>query len=191
MRTLTEQMVAYGAYHRDLRNKLTHFVGVPLVTFSIFLFMGWFRFYPTPDVPLTVATIFYLVVAVYYLRLDWQIALLQAPITLALLWLADRIALWPFADSALVFGLTFIGGWIIQLVGHGIEGRRPALADNFLQLFNAPLFLTTEVLFLLGFRNDMRHAVESQVLSQSPNTETYVTNDKVGTSEHHPHLSAR
>ena len=49
-------------------------------------------------------------------------------------------------------------GWIFQLAGHAIEGRRPALADNFLQIFNAPLFLTAEVLFLLGFRNDLREA---------------------------------
>ena len=37
MLTLKQQMQSYGAYHRDPRNKLTHFVGVPLVTFSLFL----------------------------------------------------------------------------------------------------------------------------------------------------------
>ena len=33
---------------------------------------------------------------------------------------------------------------------------KEALADNILQIFNAPLFLTVEVLFLLGYRNDLR-----------------------------------
>ena len=148
MKSLSEQMVAYGAYHRHPHNKLTHFVGVPLVTFSIFLFLSWFRFVPAPEIPLTGATLFYLCVAVYYLRLDWKVALLQAPFTLAMLWLADRIALWPLHQTLLIFAGTFAGGWIIQLIGHGIEGRRPALADNFLQLFNAPLFLTTEATLL-------------------------------------------
>jgi uncharacterized membrane protein YGL010W len=41
-------------------------------------------------------------------------------------------------------------------VGHVIEGRRPALTDNLLQVFNAPLFLTAEATWLLGFRHDLR-----------------------------------
>ena len=46
MTSLKEQLVSYGAYHQDPRNKLTHFVGVPLVTFSLFLVLSWFRFAP-------------------------------------------------------------------------------------------------------------------------------------------------
>jgi uncharacterized membrane protein YGL010W len=161
MKSLAEQMIAYGAYHQDWRNKITHFLGVPLVTFSLFLFLSWFRFVAAGDAPFTAATIFYLVVAVYYLCLDWRIALLQAPFSLALLWLADRVALWPFPESLLVFAATFIGGWVIQLLGHGIEGRRPALADNFLQIFNAPLFLTSEAALFFGYRPDLRMAMQS------------------------------
>jgi uncharacterized membrane protein YGL010W len=158
MKSLAEQLGAYSAYHRDWRNKLTHFVGVPLVIFALFLFLGWLRFAPAPEDPYTGATLFYLVVFVYYLCLDWRVALLQAPFTLALLVLADRVALWPFAQSLAVFAGAFLGGWVVQLVGHGWEGRRPALADNVLQIFNAPLFLTAEVLFLLGLRPELRAA---------------------------------
>jgi uncharacterized membrane protein YGL010W len=156
MTPLKDHLRSYGAYHRDPRNKLTHFVGVPMVTFSLFLALGWFRFVHAPGWPLTAATILYLAVLVYYLRLDWPIALLQAPFTLLLLWLADRAAVLPFRESAAVFLAAFVGGWAVQLFGHAIEGRRPALADNLLQVFNAPLFLTAEVLFLLGLRRDLR-----------------------------------
>jgi uncharacterized membrane protein YGL010W len=151
-------MRAYGAYHHDWRNKLTHFVGVPLVSFAILLFLAWLRFAPAPEVPYSGAALFYVVVLLYYLALDWRVALVQAPFTLALLVLADRVAMWPFAESLAVFAATFIGGWIIQLFGHAMEGRRPALLDNLLQIFNAPLFLTVEVLFLLNFRQDLRSA---------------------------------
>jgi uncharacterized membrane protein YGL010W len=155
VKSLPEQLSAYAAYHTDPCNKITHFFGVPLVTFSLFLVLGWFRFVHAQEIPFTAATLFYLVVFLYYLRLDWQIALLQAPISLFLLWLSDRVALWPFSESLLVFLAAFLGGWAIQLLGHAIEGKRPALADNFLQLFNAPLFLTAEALFLLGRRSDL------------------------------------
>jgi uncharacterized membrane protein YGL010W len=153
MTSLQQQLDAYAAYHHDPRNKLTHFVGVPLVTFSLLVFLGWFRFVAAPDVPLlSGAALFFFVVFLYYLSLDWFVALVQAPLTVALLWLADWVALRPFPESVLVFLATFVGGWVIQLVGHAFEGRRPALADNVLQVFNAPLFLTVELLLLLGIR---------------------------------------
>ena len=151
-----DQLESYGAYHRDPRNKLTHFVGVPLVTFSIFLALSWFRFVAAPNWSITGAALFFLVVFLYYLRLDWPVALLQAPVNLGLLWLADRVALLPFRQSLTIFIAAFVLGWAIQLLGHAFEGRRPALADNLLQIFNAPLFLAAEVLFLFGLRQDLR-----------------------------------
>jgi uncharacterized membrane protein YGL010W len=65
-----------------------------------------------------------------------------------------------FLTSLYIFPATFIGGWIIQLIGHYFEGKRPALADNVMQIFNAPLFLTVEVLFLLGFRRELKERVK-------------------------------
>lgn len=155
MLSLSEQMRSYGAYHQDPRNKMTHFFGVPLVTFSLFLFLSWFRFV-RPEVPISAATLFYMGVMVYYLRLDWHVAVLQLPFTLMLLVLADWTATIAFSWSASVFLAAFVLGWIVQLVGHAMEGRRPALADNLLQIFNAPLFLTIEVLAALGCREDLR-----------------------------------
>lgn len=155
MLTLKQQMQSYGAYHRDPRNKLTHFFGVPLVTFALFLFLGWFRFVHPEVLPITAATLFYLVVSVYYFRLDWAIALIQLPFTLTLLMAADWVAKQSLALSGSMFLTTFVLGWIIQLIGHVIEGRRPALADNLLQVFNAPLFLTVEALALAGLRKDL------------------------------------
>jgi uncharacterized membrane protein YGL010W len=155
MLSLKQQMQSYGAYHRDPRNKLTHFLGVPLVTFSLFLFLGWFRFVHPEILPITAATLFYLSVCVYYFRLDWAIALIQLPFTLTLLMAADWAAQQSLAFSGTLFLTTFVLGWIIQLVGHAIEGRRPALADNILQIFNAPLFLTVEALALAGLRKDL------------------------------------
>jgi uncharacterized membrane protein YGL010W len=158
MTSLAGHLRSYAAYHADARNKLTHFFGVPLVTFALFLALGWLRFVHDPQGPWTAAALFYVVVFLYYIALDWRVALGLAPFTLALLWLADRVALWPFSESLVVFLATFVGGWVIQLLGHAIEGKRPALADNVLQIFNAPLFLAAEVAFLLGLRQDLRGA---------------------------------
>jgi uncharacterized membrane protein YGL010W len=176
MKSLYKQLTSYAAYHHDPRNKITHFIGVPLVTFAILVPMAWFRFGYDPELPMiSGATIFYVSVFIYYLRLDWTIALLQAPFTLTLLLLADWVGRLPFLVSLTVFLATFVGGWVIQLIGHAWEGKRPALADNFLQIFNAPLFLVAEVLFQLGKRPDLNPAngerdVSSAVLEKEEKT---------------------
>ena len=37
MLSLSQQLHSYAAYHQDFRNKLTHFFGVPLVVFGLFV----------------------------------------------------------------------------------------------------------------------------------------------------------
>lgn len=154
MKTLREQMLSYATYHGNKWNKLTHLFGVPLVVVGLFIPMGWFRF-AHADIPLTGATLFFLTVVIYYWRLDRTVTLLQMPMTILLLWFADWASTLPFKESLQVFGATFFGGWIIQFAGHVFEGKRPALFDNIMQIFNAPLFLTLEFMFLLGHRKDL------------------------------------
>jgi uncharacterized membrane protein YGL010W len=54
----------------------------------------------------------------------------------------------------------FVGGWILQLIGHWFEGKRPALVDNIWQIFVAPLFLMVEALAPLGFKRDLLRRAE-------------------------------
>src|SRR5207244_1467794 len=108
MKSLDEQVLSYAAYHRDPRNKLTHFFGVPLVTFALFVLLGWVRIVEEP-LPVTGATLFWLTVFVYYLALDWRVALLQAPVSLLLLGLADVVSRWPWPESLAVFAGAFVG----------------------------------------------------------------------------------
>lgn len=161
MKSLDKQMQAYAAYHHDWRNKLSHVFGVPLVIFSLFILLSWFRFAHS-DLPLTAGTLFFVGTLIYYWRLDRTLALLQIPINGFILWLADLAAVMPFMQSAAIFLAAFVGGWVIQVVGHYFEGRRPALLDNGMQIFNAPLFLTVEAMFLLGLRPDLKRKLDAQ-----------------------------
>lgn len=55
--------------------------------------------------------------------------------------------------------------WVAQFVGHGkYEGRAPALLDNLLQaIFLAPLFVWLELLFMLGYRQELQSRVNKEV----------------------------
>jgi uncharacterized membrane protein YGL010W len=156
--TLERRMASYAAYHRNRMNRLTHFVGIPLVVFSVFLVLAWFRFIYEP-LPISAATVFYVMVVANYFYVDWQLALVQFPLTLFLLILAEHAARLPFAESMVWFLLAFLGGWAFQLAGHVFEGRRPAFFDNISQLLNGPIFIVCELLFLVGWRPDLRRRI--------------------------------
>lgn len=55
--------------------------------------------------------------------------------------------------------------WLLQFVGHGkFEGRAPALLDNLFQaIFLAPLFVWLELLFMIGYRPELKKRVDKAV----------------------------
>jgi uncharacterized membrane protein YGL010W len=65
-----------------------------------------------------------------------------------------------------VAGSVFVLGWTLQLLGHRLEGNRPALLTNLAQILVAPLFLTAELGFSLGLRRRLHGDIERQLTSQ-------------------------
>ena len=160
MKTLAQQMAVYNAYHRDERNKMTHFVGVPLIILAILIPMSWMQIHVGPFV-VTGAMIFLALVTIWYLMLDVSLGLLTFVMVLPLLWAAHAAAAQGSTTGWIVFAATFVGGWVFQLIGHAYEGRRPALVDNFLQIFVAPVFLVAEALFYFGARKELKREVDA------------------------------
>lgn len=163
MQTLEQQMSFYAAYHQDARNKATHFVGVPMIIFGLFIALGWARL-DIGGVTLTAAMLLAAVVLVWYFLLDVPLALAMLAFNAALLTLADRVSLLPIGAGFVWFLVFFGGGWVIQLIGHAWEGRKPALADNFFQIFVAPIFLAAEAFFALGYKPALHAAVQKRAL---------------------------
>ena len=151
MKTIEEQMSFYAAYHQDARNKATHFIGVPAIILSLFIPLAWIRF-EAGGVAITAAMLFAAVVVLYYFFLDLPLALAMLIVTGVLVWAGHQIAQLGTLQAWVWFAVLFVGGWILQLVGHVFEGRKPALADNLFQIFVAPLFLAAEVFFALGYK---------------------------------------
>jgi len=163
MKTLEEQMSFYAAYHQDARNKATHFIGVPVIILSLFIPLAWLRL-DVGEFPITAAMVFAGVVLAYYFVLDVPLALAMLVVNAVLLWLGHLFAAQGALQGWAWFGVFFVGGWILQLVGHVFEGRKPALADNFFQIFIAPLFLAAEVFFALGYKPRLHAAVQERAL---------------------------
>jgi len=165
MKSLAEHMAFYSSYHRDPRNRLTHFFGVPAIVYAILILMsyGWI---PLGGVEISLAAIFVAVMLVYYLSLDWMLGLAMAVIFIPMCWAAQATAALGLATGLTVFGIVFVGGWIVQLIGHKFEGNRPALLDNLFQTLVSPIFLTAELFFMAGLKLPLKEEVERRVLTR-------------------------
>ena len=167
MKPVSQVLGEYAAYHRHPLNRMTHYFGIPLIVFSLLLILSIPGFY-VGQINISAADIIITVVIIWYLFLDTRLGLLSALFILPVLLLA------ALATSALsgslvngVFAFTFIAGWVLQLLGHRIEKRRPALVDNFMQVFSAPLFLVSELVFRFGFRQPLSIHVDEIAQSKA------------------------
>jgi uncharacterized membrane protein YGL010W len=157
-----EQMAMYSAYHRDARNRATHFIGIPAIVLAIFIPLHWVPLFTTGDNMVTLAAILWVITGAFYLWLDRTIGGLMVLLSFVFM----LIAQWVAAQGSLIgwsaFAVLFIGGWIFQLAGHVFEGRRPALADNLLQALIGPMFLVAETVFAMGIKKELHDAVEAR-----------------------------
>jgi uncharacterized membrane protein YGL010W len=161
MRSLTEQIVNYAAYHRDRRNLATHFVGVPMIVVAVTTLLAQ----PTFQLAgLTMAALWpvALAAALYYLVLDLRFGLAMAALLALAAWAGTSIA--ALSTAAWLGGGVglFVVGWIFQFVGHAFEGRKPAFVDDLMGLLIGPLFLVTEAAFAMGLAPALRQAVDTR-----------------------------
>ena len=163
MKTLEDQMSFYAAYHQDARNKATHFIGVPVIVFSLMIPLGWLRV-DIDGFPLSAALVVTALLLLYYLVLDLPLGLAMAAVFALMLWGAEPLSQAAFGASLAWFLVLFVAGWALQLWGHVFEGRKPALVDNLFQIFVAPIFLAAEVFFALGYKPKLHQEVQRRAL---------------------------
>lgn len=161
-----EQLAMYAAYHRDRHNQMTHHIGLPLIVFSLLLALSQVPVGTVGGIPVAANAPVLAVLLLLYLVTVPLTGVLAAIFYIVLLTVAQRLAdnpaVWWFAGAA------FVGGWIIQFIGHAFEGRRPALVDNAVQIFMAPPFLIAEVLFALGLEKKLAHELDSRAVKYLP-----------------------
>jgi uncharacterized membrane protein YGL010W len=158
-----EQLAMYAAYHRDRRNQMTHHIGVPLIVYALLVAasqvpLGSVPFGESP-LPLSLGTLLLFVLFAFYLSNVFLIGFVAMIIYGVLYGVAETVGQGDPQEVWTTFAVCFVGGWIIQFVGHAFEGRRPALFTNATQVFMAPPFLIAEMLFALGIEKDLERDI--------------------------------
>jgi uncharacterized membrane protein YGL010W len=164
MRTLTQQLAQYAAYHRDRRNIATHYIGIPMIVLALAVLLS------RPPLPFTLfaltpspAWLLFAAATVYYLVLDAPLGAIMAVVSV----LCIALGRWAAAQSTVAWLAVGVGlfviGWAFQFVGHvAYEHRKPAFVDDVVGLVIGPLFVLAEALFILGWRPALREAIERQ-----------------------------
>ena len=149
------QLATYASYHRDHRNRATHFIGIPAIVFSILVPLA------LANVGGVSAALLVAIAAVLgWIALDRVIGFAMLAMMAPMLLIAEWVAGFGSATAWTVFAIFFAGGWAFQLVGHVWEGRRPALADNLFQPFIGPMFIMAEVLMMIGLKQDLKAVID-------------------------------
>ncbi|AQH00502.1 hypothetical protein A9R05_16045 [Burkholderia sp. KK1] len=166
MRTLTDQLSQYAAYHRDRRNIATHFVGIPLIVLAIAALLSrpaWPVF--SGAFMLTPACVLFALATLYYLWLDVPLGIAMGIVSAASAafgrWAASQVT-----STWIAIGIGFfVIGWVFQFVGHvRYEHRKPAFADDIIGLLIGPLFILVELLFGLGLMRGLRDAIDARAV---------------------------
>ena len=155
-----DRLGGYAAVHRDARNKATHFIGIPIIIFSVLLALTQWQF-ELFEHHTSAAAVLSVLGVLGWMTLDLGIGLVMAAIMLVMWYAAEALAGALGPTSVWTgFAALFLFGWALQFLGHHFEGKRPALLDNLFQAFVGPMFLVAEVMVVTGYRPDLATAVE-------------------------------
>jgi uncharacterized membrane protein YGL010W len=163
LKSASELLTQYAAYHRDRRNIATHFVGVPLIVFSIVLALGEVEVVVN-GFAITMAAVFSIASCIYYFKLDLALGVALAGVLFGMCAGASEIVARVTTGMGLGLALAiFTVGWALQFLGHKYEGMKPAFFDDVRQLLIGPLFVCAEAFFLVGAKADLRRYIEDRV----------------------------
>jgi len=159
-RPAVELLAQYAEYHRDRRNILTHFFGVPMIVFAVGVLLSRPTFLLGGLVLSPAWVVFAAVVLWYVTRGELLLGVAVSAATALLMLLAHQLpggGVGPWLGWGLGF---FLVGWVIQFVGHYYEGRKPAFADDLVGLLVGPMFVVMEMLAALGLFKSLVSEIE-------------------------------
>jgi uncharacterized membrane protein YGL010W len=139
-RQVDRLLAHYGESHRNPKNELIHFIAIPLIMLSLLGMI--FSLHPYAAYAFIAASM------VYYVRLSLIF------FGTMILWSAILLAL-VLAMGELVLPLSaaiFVGAWILQFIGHRIEGKKPSFFEDIQYLWVGPLFVLSKLFGRLGLR---------------------------------------
>lgn len=156
MRKIEQLFSEYGESHQNGTNKIIHWICVPLIFWTI---LGFISYIPTPHfyIPsfgyISIASIIALmIVSIFYFRLSVVVGLIMIFLMLIMEYFISLCNLQFRTKSWIVYLVVFIITWILQFVGHKIEGKKPSFLKDLQFLLVGPIWLLGFILRKIGVK---------------------------------------
>lgn len=155
MRNLKQFLDEYQISHQNPVNAWIHYVCVPAIFFSTLALLWlmpvgrWLGLSADIAPWVNPVTIFAPLTALFYLRLS--VGSLAAMVVWFAASIAGILAIQSAGLSLLWISVAvWVVAWVIQIVGHKIEGAKPSLVDDLQFLLIGPLFVMHKLYRRLG-----------------------------------------
>ena len=133
-RRIDQLLAHYGESHQHPVNERIHFVAIPLIMLTLIGLM--FEIHPA------VAYVFLAASMLYYLRLSLVFSTVMAAWTLIMLVLVNAMG----EHRLRICIAVFFGAWVLQFIGHKLEGKKPSFFEDVQYLWVGPLFVLRPLL---------------------------------------------
>lgn len=151
MKSLQSQLMVYQQQHTNRTNKIMHYIGIPVIIFALMMVFNWISLDIASQFQISFTWLLLAATVIYYFLLNARLALYASLIMIPMAFIATRIAgPTPTHASTILFLVLFVGGWILQFVGHFFEKQKPAFLISASQLLIGPLFVLQELLEQCG-----------------------------------------
>lgn len=160
---LLEMLTGYAAAHQHPFNVAIHLVGIPVIMLGVFIPLTWIEI-GIKGFTFNLAHLATAILFIFYLTLDvvFSLAFLVYAIPVAMI--ATRLGETPFATSATVAGVLFVGGYLAQFIGHAVEKSAPVILKHPVQAnLAAPFFIVVEIFKIMGLRDKLFDQVQARI----------------------------
>jgi uncharacterized membrane protein YGL010W len=154
-RRIDRLLEEYGESHQNPVNKAVHWIAVPVIVWTVVALL-WSIPFPAAiglgAIPLNWAVLTLILAQIYWFRLSLFLGLGLLLYNGLMIYLTLEIAAlspWPLWQLAVV---VFVIAWILQFVGHAIEGKRPSFFKDVQFLLIGPAWLLAFVYRGIGLK---------------------------------------
>ncbi|VBB18627.1 ER membrane protein, partial [Yasminevirus sp. GU-2018] len=178
LQLMEDKFSRYAFYHKNIWNKIVHFITIPLILCTLMCMMSYIRIYSLEHVVSNewIAILFsvhggalLVLLSLMYTMVDFLAGIILIMMMIGFFIVGNLYyAYFPYEfyyGVCLALGVHIVS-WIVQVSGHYIfEKNRPAFTNGWLAFFDAvvvaPIFVVLEILFILGYKKELRERVES------------------------------
>lgn len=153
MRQIDKLLSEYGESHQNATNKTLHWFCIPLIMFSLFGLLTSVPFPIDGSYWYNWGSVVMILTLIYYIRLSFMMFLGFVGIGFLMVWGNLQLGMVLGTQGLIITSVAiFAAAWIVQFVGHNIEGKKPSFIKDVQFLLIGPAWLLHFIFLKIGVK---------------------------------------